>query len=227
MITEAEIVAALDGADVSNLAVARELGVAPGRVRRVRVKEGLPAYPRGRRGSGESWAEAFAARTLAVDGGHLDWTGSVSEHGTPLLRVRREAETAYRYAFRIHHGREAEGKIGPAPGCGFPRCVAGAHLEDRVMRKEREAKEQRPRVRGRMDPPVGATWHRDVDLVAVERVLSGVPPLPELTEDEQRYAVVVMTEANVGAEVIAQRLGVDARTVTRWRDDAGLSNGSP
>ncbi|MFF1834153.1 helix-turn-helix domain-containing protein [Streptomyces sp. NPDC058231] len=223
MITAAEIAAELDGAEVSNLA--RELGVGPERVRRVRVKEGVPVYPRGRHGSGESWAEAFAARTLAVDGGHLDWTGSVSEHGTPLLRVRREAETAYRYAFRIHHGREAEGKSGPV--CGFPRCVAGAHLEDRVLRVERLAKEERPRVRGRMDPPAGATWHRDVDLIAVERFMGGAPPVPELTEDEQRYAAVLMTQADVGAEEIAQRLGVAARTVTRWRLEAGLSDERP
>lgn len=225
MISADEIAAALDGSEVSNLAVGRELGCSPERVRRVHAKEGVPVYPRGRRGSGESWEEAFAARTLAVDGGHLDWTGPLSEHGTPVLRLGREAQTAYRYAFRVHHGREAEGKSGPM--CGYPRCVAGAHLEDRVLREERLAKEERPRVRGRMDPPPCATWHRDVDLIAVERFMSGVPPLPELTEDEQRYAVVVMTEAGVGAEVIAQRLGVDARTVTRWRDDAGLSNGRP
>ncbi|WP_433916898.1 helix-turn-helix domain-containing protein [Streptomyces sp. NBC_01744] len=224
MISADEIAAALDGT-VSNLAVARELGVAPERVRRVRAKEGVPVYPRGRRGSGESWAEAFAARTLAVDGGHLDWTGSVSEHGTPVLRVRRETETAYRYAFRVHHGREAQGNSGPV--CGFPRCVAGAHLEDRVLREERLAKEERPRVRGRMDPPAGATWHRDVDLIAVERFMRGVPPVPELTEDEQRYAAVLMTQAGVGGEEIAQRLGVAARTVTRWRLDAGLSDERP
>ncbi|MFI5629145.1 hypothetical protein ACIA8E_07155 [Streptomyces sp. NPDC051664] len=225
MITADEIAAALDGAEVSNLAVARKLGVSPSRVRRVRAKEGLPAYPRGRRGSGDSWAEAFAARTLAVDDGHLEWTGPLSEHGTPVLRLGRAAETVYRYAFRVHHGRDAEGKSGPV--CGFPRCVAGAHLEDRVLRKERLAKEERPRVRGRMDPPAGATWHRDVDLIAVERFMSGVNPLPELTEDEQRYAAVLMTQAGVGAEEIALRLGVAARTVTRWRLDAGLSDERP
>ncbi|WP_327421876.1 hypothetical protein OG763_15170 [Streptomyces sp. NBC_01230] len=224
MISADEIAAALDGT-VSNLAVARELGVGPERVRRVRVKEGVPVYPRGRRGSGESWAEAFAARTLAVDGGHLDWTGSLSEHGTPVLRVSRETETAYRYAFRVHHGREPQGKSGPV--CGFPRCVAGAHLEDRVMREERLAKEERPRVRGRMDPPAGATWHRDVDLIAVERIMRGSLPVPELTEDEQRYAAVVMTQAGVGGEEIALRLGVAARTVTRWRLDAGMSDERP
>ncbi|WP_327123739.1 helix-turn-helix domain-containing protein [Streptomyces sp. NBC_01727] len=224
MISADEIAAALDGT-VSNLAVARELGVAPERVRRVRAKEGVPVYPRGRRGSGESWAEAFAARTLAVEGGHVEWTGPLSEHGTPVLRLGRAAETAYRYAFRVHHGREAEGKSGPV--CGFPRCVAGAHLDDRVLREERLAKEERPRVRGRMDPPAGATWHRDVDLIAVERFMCGVPPVPELTEDEQRYAAVVMTQAGVGGEEIAERLGVAARTVTRWRLDAGLSDERP
>ncbi|WP_371799117.1 hypothetical protein OG963_14950 [Streptomyces sp. NBC_01707] len=224
MISADEIAAALDGT-VSNLAVARELGVAPERVRRVRAKEGVPVYPRGRRGSGDSWAEAFAARTLAVDDGHLEWSGPLSEHGTPVLRLGRAAETAYRYAFRVHHGRDAEGKSGPV--CGYPRCVAGAHLEDRVLREERLSKEERPRVRGRMDPPAGATWHRDVDLIAVERFIRGALPVPELTEDEQRYAAVAMTQAGVGGEEIALRLGVAARTVTRWRLDAGLSDERP
>lgn len=72
-----------------------------------------------------------------------------------------------------------------------------------------------------------ATWHRGVDLVAVERVKAGDYPLPELTEQEQRYAVVVMTQAGIGAEVIAERIGTTDRTVTRWRDEAGLSDGRP
>lgn len=57
--------------------------------------------------------------------------------------------------------------------------------------------------------------------------MRGVPPLPELTEDEQRYAVVLMTQAGVGGEEIARRIGVVERTVTRWRFEAGLSDERP
>ena len=46
---------------------------------------------------------------------------------------------------------------------------------------------------------------------------------PELTEEEQRAAERAMTEAEWSAEDIAERLGVSARTVTRWR---GLEDGS-
>ncbi|MEU0275970.1 helix-turn-helix domain-containing protein [Streptomyces sp. NPDC006307] len=223
MITAKEIAAALDGAEVSNLAVARELGVGAERVRRVRAAAGVPPFQRGRQRSCETWAEALAARTLAVDGGHLQWTGPTNDHGTPVLRLGLEAQTAYRYAFRIHHGREAQGKTNPV--CGYPRCVAGGHLEDRVIREE---KRNRPKGRGVLDPPAGATWYRDVDLIAVERVVRGVPPLPELNDAEQRYAVVVMTrDAGMGAEEIAERLGIAERTVTRWREVAGLSDDRP
>lgn len=216
MISTAEIEAALDEAGLSNLAVARTLGCGPERVRRVRTAIGVPPYRRGRRRQYETLAEAFAGRTVAVEGGHLEWTGPVSEYGTPLLRFETETQTAYRYAFHAHHGRDAEGKT--LPVCGVDHCVAGGHLEDRVMRESRER-------RGLLDPPDGATWHRGVDVLAVSLVARGVPPLPELrSEMEQRYAVVVMTRARLGAEVIAARLGVTARTVVRWRDEAGLSD---
>lgn len=75
------------------------------------------------------------------------------------------------------------------------------------------------------DAPVGATWHRGVDLIAVERALRGVPPIPELTEDEQRHAVTVMTAAEMSARDIAARLGIAARTVTRWRTEAEGADG--
>lgn len=67
----------------------------------------------------------------------------------------------------------------------------------------------------------GSTWHRGVDLVAVERAMSGRGPCPDLTEDEVRYAVGEMTKASWSAVQIAERLGVAERTVTRWRDSPG------
>ncbi|WP_086860337.1 helix-turn-helix domain-containing protein [Streptomyces milbemycinicus] len=79
-----------------------------------------------------------------------------------------------------------------------------------------------------IEAPPFATWHRGLDLIAVERVVRGVLPLPELTEGEQRHAAVLMTtDMEMPARAIAARLGVSERTVTRWRTDAGVSDGSP
>ncbi|MFH8577194.1 helix-turn-helix domain-containing protein [Streptomyces zaomyceticus] len=215
MITVEEIAEALDGVDVSGCP--ELLGV-----RAVRPV---------RRGPCGSWQEAFLARTVAVEDGHVEWTGSLNAHGTPLFKVGPVAETAYRYAFRAHHGRDAEGKT--VPVCGYFRCVAGGHLEDRVLREARlqaeraRPAEERPGYRPVLVPPDCATWHRGVDLVAVDRVAAGRHPIPELSEEEQRYAVVVMTRGGLSADVIAERLGTAERTVTRWREEAGLSDGRP
>ncbi|WP_433859910.1 helix-turn-helix domain-containing protein [Streptomyces kronopolitis] len=67
----------------------------------------------------------------------------------------------------------------------------------------------------------GSTWHRGIDLIAVERAVRSWGLCPELTEDEQRYACREMTEAGMSAAVIAERLGIADRTVTRWREAEG------
>ncbi|MDN3056912.1 helix-turn-helix domain containing protein [Streptomyces sp. SRF1] len=76
-----------------------------------------------------------------------------------------------------------------------------------------------------IEAPPGATWHRGVDLIAVERMVRGVLPLPELTEDEQRYAALEMAKQRVSERTIAERLGVAERTVVRWK--AGVADGRP
>ncbi|MFB8347995.1 helix-turn-helix domain-containing protein [Streptomyces niveus] len=70
----------------------------------------------------------------------------------------------------------------------------------------------------------GATWDKGIDLVAVERAALCRGACPQLTDEEQRRAVKVMTEAGKGAAEIAERLGMADRTVTRWRDEMGLSS---
>ncbi|WP_432001547.1 hypothetical protein [Streptomyces sioyaensis] len=80
----------------------------------------------------EVWRAAFAERTVDVEGDHLHWTGSTGRTGTPVLALNSQVETAYRVSFRWHYGREPEGNVRPA--CGYPGCVAGAHLKDRVLR---------------------------------------------------------------------------------------------
>ena len=68
----------------------------------------------------------------AIDG-HILWTGPVVKPHTPSVRLDGHMQSAYRVAFRIHHGREPEGFA--LPTCGMRLCVAGAHLEDRPMRQ--------------------------------------------------------------------------------------------
>ncbi|MEU8870505.1 helix-turn-helix domain-containing protein [Streptomyces javensis] len=78
-----------------------------------------------------------------------------------------------------------------------------------------------------IDAPPGATWHRGVDLIAVERAVRGALPLPELNEDEQRYAALEMAKQRVPERTIAERLGVAERTVVRWKAGSGVTDGRP
>jgi hypothetical protein len=115
-VTGEEIAAALDAAGTA-LPVAR-----PG-------SGGAPAA-----GPATCWRDAFEARTVAVDGGHLHWTGArTGTSGTPVVAFGGQVETAYRLAFRWWHGREPEGNV--RPRCGYPHCVAGEHLADKRIRE--------------------------------------------------------------------------------------------
>ncbi|MEC3995240.1 helix-turn-helix domain-containing protein [Actinacidiphila sp. DG2A-62] len=67
------------------------------------------------------------------------------------------------------------------------------------------------------------TWDRGIDLVAVERAALCRGVCPQLTDEERRRAVQVMTEAEKDAGEIAARLGMSARTVSRWREEMGLA----
>jgi hypothetical protein len=125
--------------DVSNSAVAAQLGCGWRRVDEVRKRVGLPAYVRGRRPSYGSWAEAFNEQSEPVDGGHRRWTGTREKCGTPVVRYRAGIQTAYRVAFRLHNGREPEGNV--TRSCKIPGCVAGAHQQDRAMREAAKAGE--------------------------------------------------------------------------------------
>lgn len=133
MITDTQIAEAL-APEVSTRSVAARLGCGWDRVQRVRQACGVPTYRRGRRPLASSWREIYTARTEAVAGGHLRWTGTVSEAGTPVLSVSGRPVTVYRLAFQDEHEREPEGHI--RPGCSYSRCVAGGHLEDRRLRQE-------------------------------------------------------------------------------------------
>ncbi len=77
--------------------------------------------------------EAALARHLqSVDGGHVRWTGSTDTHGVPVVVYQQVKGSVRRAVFRLRYGREPEGPV--RAGCGVRSCVAGAHLEDRLMR---------------------------------------------------------------------------------------------
>ncbi|MBC9729898.1 hypothetical protein [Streptomyces sp. TRM68367] len=140
-VTDAEISRALDRADVSVLAVARELGCGYARVRGIRERRGLPVYQRGRRAAAASWDEALAERLLATPDGHVDWTGArQAGSGTPILHWRERKTTAARAVFAKHYGREPVGKVSQT--CEYEHCLHGEHLEDRPMREQRRAREE-------------------------------------------------------------------------------------
>jgi hypothetical protein len=140
-VTDEQIARHLTSPEVSNLSVARALGVPWGRVDEVRQRLGLETYKRGRRVPERSVEEAVARRVKPVDDGHAEWTGGRHPSGTPVLSWRSHAETAYRAVFRMHYKREPQGNIRHVPSCGREHCVAGAHLEDRVLRARRQARE--------------------------------------------------------------------------------------
>lgn len=123
--------------DVSNLAVARQLGCDYRRVAEVRKRAGVPPYVRGRRPIYSSWEEAFTAQSEPVEGGHRRWTGTREKGGTPVVRYLSSIETAYRVAFRLHHGREPVGNV--TRSCLIQGCVAGEHQMDRPMREAQQA----------------------------------------------------------------------------------------
>ncbi|CAM5481704.1 MULTISPECIES: hypothetical protein [Streptomyces] len=139
-VSDEQIVKALlAGEDVSNRAVAQKFGISDRRVDLVRKRVGLPPYMRGRRPIYSSWAEAFTEQSEPVEGGHRRWTGTREKRGTPVVRFRASIQTAYRVAFRLHHGREPEGNL--TRSCQIPGCVAGEHQQDRVIREAQKAGE--------------------------------------------------------------------------------------
>ncbi|TFI30102.1 helix-turn-helix domain-containing protein [Streptomyces sp. 4R-3d] len=111
-------------------AIARQLHVHTRTITAVRKTLDLPPT---RSGPKPSDPEAlFWRRTQPTDDGHLLWPGASRQ-----LRGGDNKLSVYRVAFRIGHGREPVGNV--MTGCGRPRCVLPAHVEDRPMRQQYKA----------------------------------------------------------------------------------------
>jgi hypothetical protein len=129
--TRADIIAMLrDGH--SNNRIMRELRCDKQRVIRIRAELGLPAYVPVEQT--RTLEEKWALSTQPVDGGHLEWTGErASAAGTPVMRYKEASYSPAAVAFRIKHGREAEGYA--IADCGLKHCVAPDHVEDEAGRR--------------------------------------------------------------------------------------------
>lgn len=115
----------------SSEAIARQLGVDRAAVRRIRAEAGIPyVRPEQVRTLEEKWA----TRTRPIDGGHLEWIGERGNTaGTPVMRYKDEYYSPAAVAFRIKHGRDADGYA--IADCGMKHCVAPDHVEDEAGRQ--------------------------------------------------------------------------------------------
>lgn len=125
---DAEIRALL--AEHSSNAIALLLGVDRAVVRRIRSEAGIPYVPVEQ---ARTLEEKWASHTQPVDDGHLKWTGERRKAtGTPVMRYKDGNYSPAAIAFRIKHGRDAEGYA--IADCGLKHCVAPGHVEDEVGR---------------------------------------------------------------------------------------------
>ncbi|MFE1205688.1 hypothetical protein ACFW5V_28790 [Streptomyces sp. NPDC058762] len=124
-------VAELMRAGYGDRTIARRLNVSIGTVRRARAELQMPAGQPGPKSYGTP-ADVFWQRARPVDGGHMEWTGTVHQGTIPSLRHGGRRYSAYRVAFSIAHHRAPVGRV--EPGCGHPGCVHPRHVEDRTIR---------------------------------------------------------------------------------------------
>lgn len=120
-------------AGYGNQAIARQLAVSVTTVRDARTALNLPPGRPGPKHHG-SVEDLFWLRTQATDDGHMQWTGTIHQGTTPVMRHGGRRYRAYRIAFRIAHHRDPVGRV--EPGCERRGCVHPRHVEDRPMREQ-------------------------------------------------------------------------------------------
>ncbi|MFF0092782.1 hypothetical protein ACFYSF_22855 [Streptomyces canus] len=191
------------GTPVSNEAVSQRLGCARRSVAEVRGDLGIPPYRVEHRGG---WTLAdYEALAVPLRGGHRRWRGRHSNQGVPMAGKNL---TAYRLAFRLHHDRPPVGRL--VGTCALKRCVAGAHLEDDVLRAAKTDWSALTEL------PAGATY-QGMDLVAIRRCLRGPEPWPELKDLREKRFAFRFSDPGMSAADLGRRLGLRAETVQRYR----------
>lgn len=118
-------------AEHSSSAIARMLGVDRAAVRRIRSEAGIPYVPVEQ---ARTLEEKWASHTRPASDGHVEWTGErQSTSGTPVMRYKEANYSPAAVAFRIKHGRDAEGYA--IADCGLKHCVAPDHVDDEAGRR--------------------------------------------------------------------------------------------
>lgn len=125
-------IAELLHADVPHLHIARQLGVSRETVRATHRALRLPARVRGGGPTHPSLEDAYRAHTEPGPDGHMRWTG-YTDGSLPIVFHSNQHTPAPRVAFRLHHGRDPEGRL--IRTCDMPGCVAGAHYADQRIRE--------------------------------------------------------------------------------------------
>ncbi|MFG3510209.1 hypothetical protein ACGF5F_32455 [Streptomyces sp. NPDC047821] len=77
-------------------------------------------------------------------------------------------------------------------------------------------------TRQRISIPTTNTYSQGVDWVAVERVIYGDLPRPDLTRTEQLAATLLLIRAGWTEKRTAEVVGVQIRQVSRWKFEHGL-----
>ncbi|WP_432032762.1 hypothetical protein [Streptomyces antibioticus] len=104
---------------------------------KIRKAFDLPAPKRPRPTS--TIPQVLARHLQPYGDGHARWTGP--QTGTkPELNAGGRRYSARRQAFAAHHGRTPEGRV--TATCTEPRCIAGAHLADDIIRTQQQAEQQ-------------------------------------------------------------------------------------
>ncbi|PWI16062.1 hypothetical protein DI272_19220 [Streptomyces sp. Act143] len=196
-----EIARLLKSGPISDNAVIEQLHCGKKTVAQVRRDLGLPRY----RPPARTWGrEDYERLSVPLRGGHRRWRGRFDAYGIPYAN---RSMTAYRLAFRVHHGREPVGRVQST--CTYKRCVAGEHLADRPMRQAIADGSLLTEL------PAGATF-QGMDLVAIRRCLRGPEPWPELDLREARFAFR-FSDPDMSAADLGRRLGLCAETIQRYR----------
>lgn len=174
---------------MTETAIAAQLGISRPAVHKIRAAYGLPAPRRGSSPKHASFEDAYRAHAVPASDGHAAWTGSWGDV-TPVVQHRHSTRSAYKIAFRLHHGRDPQGLV--KSSCGKHGCVAGAHLTDTVMR--REAREAAAATRPRQTPGPAANGTRSEILQLLGEGHSDKEVARRLNTDPHRVGAIRAAE---------------------------------
>ncbi|MEU6340219.1 hypothetical protein ABZ883_04620 [Streptomyces sp. NPDC046977] len=121
------------GTNLSNRAIAHQVGASLTTVARHREALGIAPHFQGRRQAPPlPTADLWRRQTELVDGGHLRWLGTTTADGVARLVDSGRVYSVPVLAFQERTGQVPQGPV--RPECGMDDCVEPRHLEDQLGR---------------------------------------------------------------------------------------------